>query len=126
MKRRDFLWQGSLLTTGFTLMKISPALAGKLSPNFPEPDLYRFFKDPATVHRPFVRWWWNGDKVEKTELARELRLMKEAGIGGVEINPIKFPARTDDQGKPAIQWLSPEWVDLLQFTLKEAASIGLT
>jgi len=92
----------------------------------PATDLYQLFKDPAVVHRPFVRWWWNGDKVEKSELARELRLMKEAGIGGVEINPIKFPARTDDMGKPAIQWLSPEWVDLLNFTLKEAESLGLT
>ena len=126
MNRRAFLWQGSLLTTGFTLMKMSPVQAKKLMVTAPDPDLYRHFKDPATIHRPFVRWWWNGDKVERTELSRELRLMKEAGIGGVEINPIKFPARTDDMGKPAIQWLSPEWVDLLQFTLKEAASIGLT
>ena len=126
MKRRDFLWQGSLLTTGFTLMKMMPVQAKNLQLNVPDPDLYRLFKDPAAVHRPYVRWWWNGDKVEKAELARELRLMKEAGIGGVEINPIKFPARTDDMGKPAIQWLSPEWVDLLQFTLKEAAGLGLT
>lgn len=88
--------------------------------------LYQIFKDPEAIYRPFVRWWWNGDKVEKTELARELRLMKEAGIGGVEINPIKFPARTDDLGKPSIQWLSPEWIDLLQFTFKEAESLGLT
>src|SRR5258705_4544686 len=117
MKRRAFLWQGSLLTSGFTLMKMLPVQAKKLPLNFPEPDLYRFFKDPVTVHRPFVRWWWNGDKVEKTELARELRLMKEAGIGGVAIDPIKFPARTDDSGKQAVQWLSPEWIDLLQFTL---------
>jgi len=126
MNRRAFLWQGSLVTTGLTLMKMLPVQANKLPLSPPDPDLYRLFKDPATVHRPFVRWWWNGDKVEKTELARELRLMKDAGIGGVEINPIKFPIRTDDLGKPAIQWLSPEWVDLLQFTLTEAAALGLT
>jgi len=115
-----------MLTTGFTLMKMMPVQAKDLPLNAPDPDLYRLFKDPAAVHRPYVRWWWNGDKVEKAELVRELRLMKEAGIGGVEINPIKFPARTDDMGKPAIQWLSAEWIDLLQFTLKEAAGLGLT
>ncbi len=27
---------------------------------------------------PFVRWWWNGDKVEADELVRELRLLKDA------------------------------------------------
>ena len=83
MNRRAFLWQGSLVTTGLTLMKMLPVQANKLPLSPPDPDLYRLFKDPATVHRPFVRWWWNGDKVEKAELARELRLMKDAGIGGV-------------------------------------------
>ena len=122
MKRRAFLLQSSLIATGYTLLKTTPAWAASDA----EDGIYKLFKDPLSVHRPFVRWWWNGDKVEKGELARELRLMKEAGIGGVEINPIKFPSRTDDMGKPSIQWLSPEWVDLLQFTLKEAAGLGLT
>jgi hypothetical protein len=126
MKRRDFLWRGSLLTTGFVLTKALPVESAKPPAIAPVPDLYRIFKEPSDVHRPYVRWWWNGDKVERSELARELRVMKEAGIGGVEINPIKFPAGTDAMGKPAIQWLSPEWVDLLDFTLKEAASLGLT
>ena len=53
-------------------------------------------------------------------------MLKEAGIGGVEINPIKFPARTNDLGKPAIQWLSPEWIELLKFTFAEARSLGMT
>src|ERR1700743_722967 len=103
MKRRTFLIRGSLLTTGYTLLKTMPAFAGETlaaeSDGLPEAGLYRLFKEPDTIYRPFVRWWWNGDKVEKAELARELRLMKEADIGGVEINPIKFPARTDDVGK---------------------------
>ncbi|HEY4205561.1 MAG TPA: glycosyl hydrolase, partial [Puia sp.] len=128
MKRREFLWKGSMLASGVTLLKMLPAQAQALRPPLPasDSDLYRIFKDPAAIYRPFVRWWWNGDKVERSELARELRLMKEAGIGGVEINSIKFPARTDDMGKPAVEWLSPDWVDLLNFTLKEAESLGLT
>lgn len=129
MKRRDFIWKSSLLTTGYTLMKAAPVWAGQNplddKAGLPATDLYRIFKDPADKHRPYVRWWWNGDKVEKAELSRELRLMKEAGIGGVEINPIKFPARTFDMNKPAIQWLSKEWIDILDYTLKEAASIGI-
>ncbi|HTI08851.1 MAG TPA: glycosyl hydrolase [Puia sp.] len=130
MKRRDFLVRGSFLTTGYTLMKTLPAWAGPLPRGAKRAgsqpaDLYQLFQSPPTEYRPFVRWWWNGDKVEKEELARELRLMKEAGIGGVEINPIKFPPRTDDMGQRAVPWLSPEWIDLLQFTLKEAESLGL-
>ena len=76
--------------------------------------------------RPFARWWWNGDKIEKSELARELRLLKEAGFGGVEINPIAFPDRTADMGIASIDWLSPEWLELLRFTLFEAAALGMT
>jgi hypothetical protein len=25
-------------------------------------ELYSLFKNPTTIYRPFVRWWWNGDK----------------------------------------------------------------
>ena len=46
--------------------------------------------------RPFVRWWWNGDKVDTVELKRELHLLHDAGIGGVEINPIEFPSKRCD------------------------------
>jgi alpha-L-rhamnosidase len=44
----------------------------------------------------------------------------------VEINPIAFPDRTADMGIPSINWLSPEWLELLRFTLGEAGSLGMT
>jgi len=119
LKRRDFLWQGSLLGTGFGF--------GKFLPRIGAPEGNREgFKDPAMIDRPFVRWWWNGDKIEKSEIVRELQLLKRAGMGGVEINPIKFPLRANDMSEHSVKWLSPEWVELLQFTLAEARSLGLT
>jgi len=123
LKRRTFLVQGSLLTTAFTFRKLLPS-----SENIYERtgiSLYSIFKNPDTIYRPFVRWWWNGDKVEHDELARELRLLKEAGIDGVEINPIKFPARTNDLGKRSLEWLSQEWIEMLEFTFEEAKSLGM-
>jgi len=125
MDRRTFLLRSSILTAGYTFTKLTPGWAEQ-APNGKSVALYEIFKNPQSIHRPFVRWWWNGDKVERAEIARELRLMKDAGIGGVEINPIKFPPRTDDLGKPAIRWLSAEWVELLDFTLKEAAALDMT
>ncbi len=89
-------------------------------------NLYALFDNVSANYRPFVRWWWNGDKIEKTEIARELQLLKAVGIGGVEINPIKFPQRTDDMGIHSLQWLSPEWIEMLDFTLTEAKRLGLT
>lgn len=128
MKRRRFLWKGGVLTTGLTLVGSLPGLAEKTDQQKEAiaNDLYELFKNPPAIYHPFVRWWWNGDKIEKAELIRELHLMKEAGIGGVEINPIKFPARTDDMGRPSLRWLSPEWIDRLQTTLEEAKKLGIT
>ena len=76
--------------------------------------------------RPWVRWWWNGDKVDTLELKRELRLLREAGIGGVEINPIEFPAkRCDSLGIASLKWLSDEWLDALAATLRKAKHLGM-
>ena len=88
--------------------------------------LYQGFQQPASEYHPFVRWWWNGDKVEADELVREMRLLKEAGIGGVEINPIAFPTYCDSLGKPSLQWLSPEWIDMLQVCFDEAKQLDMT
>ena len=122
MNRRHFIIQGSILATGYHLRKqlSHPDFYGTTR------DLYAIFKNPASVYRPYVRWWWNGDKIERDELARELRLLKQAGIGGVEINPVKFPDRTNDLEKKSVQWLSPEWIDLLQFAFSEAKSLDIT
>ena len=88
--------------------------------------LYEAFRQPSSEYHPFVRWWWNGDKVEADELMREMRLLKEAGIGGVEINPIAFPSYCDSIGKPSLQWLSPEWIDMLKVCFDEAKQLDMT
>ena len=88
--------------------------------------LYKEFQQPASQYHPFVRWWWNGDKVDSAELVRELRLLKEASIGGVEINPIAFPTYCDSLGKPSLQWLSPEWINMLKICFDEAKQLDMT
>ncbi len=88
--------------------------------------LYQEFQQPASQYRPFVRWWWNGDKVDSAELVREMHLLKEAGIGGVEINPIAFPTYCDSIGKISLQWLSPEWINMLKVCFDEADSLDMT
>jgi len=88
--------------------------------------LYQEFRQPASSYRPFVRWWWNGDKVEADELIREMHLLKEAGIGGVEINPIAFPSYCDSIGKTSLTWLSPEWIGMLKVCFDEAKQLDMT
>lgn len=129
MKRKTFLKQSSILTAAGLLMfktdAFSNAILNALSADA-ENNLYKLFKDPSSNYRPFIRWWWNGNKIEKSELKRELQLLKDAGIGGVEINPISFPSNTDDMGIPSVEWLSDEWIELLRFILAEAKKLDLT
>ncbi|MES2652504.1 MAG: glycosyl hydrolase [Bacteroidota bacterium] len=121
MKRRSFLQKSAILSAASIITLHNTTFANTFM-QLVDDD----FKNPSTNYRPFVRWWWNGNKIEKTELARELKLLKDAGIGGVEINPISFPSITDDMGIASVEWLSNEWIDLLKFTLEEAKKLGLT
>ena len=45
--------------------------------------LKQSFLHPPDDARIMMRWWWFGSAVEKPELEREMRAMKEGGIGGV-------------------------------------------
>ena len=122
MRRRAFIAHGTIIAAGLHLRKFFLSFAGITQVK----SLYSTFKNPENIYRPFVRWWWNGDKIEKDEITRELQLLRDAGISGVEITPIKFPAKTDDLGKRSVPWLSDEWITLLQFTLQEASALGIT
>ena len=128
MERRDFLIRGSLTASGLVVLNSIPSFART---SFDEEvkqkadSLYQLFNEPQAQYRPYVRWWWNGDKIQKEELARELRILKAAGISGVEINTISFPKSTDDMGIKTVEWLSDEWIELLKFTLGEAKSLGM-
>ena len=105
MLRRNFIKRGLLLTAGCSVTSgwLTPAAYASNSGKAPflpaDKTPADLFKNPSSHHRPFVRWWWNGDKVEAEELIRELHLLKEAGIGGVEINPISFPSCGDDRSE---------------------------
>ena len=129
MRRRTFLIQSTILSTGcFAANTISVFGTNKLNPikiRF-DADQYKQFINPESKYRPFVRWWWNGDKVEAKELIRELHLLKASGIGGVEINPISFPSTGEDLGKKSLIWLSDEWIDMLQVTFEEAKKLDMT
>ena len=58
------------------------------------------FLHPPDDARIMMRWWWFGPDVAKPELDRELHAMKDAGIGGVEIQPV-YPLQLDDVHAPA-------------------------
>ncbi len=50
-------------------------------------NLYDGFKNPPNTARPFVRWRWDANCPAEQEIIRQLDVLKQAGIGGVEIYP---------------------------------------
>ncbi|GAL67232.1 glycosyl hydrolase [Jejuia pallidilutea] len=87
-------------------------------------DLYTGFKNPPAEARPFVRWWWNGNKVKAEELDRELELLKNVGFGGVEINPIAMPVAPDTDTESLV-WMSDEWIDMVVHACKKTKDLGM-
>ncbi|MCK5694955.1 MAG: hypothetical protein KAI08_18940, partial [Bacteroidales bacterium] len=59
------------------------------------------------------------------ELKRELKVMKEAGIGGVEINSIAMPPHAVPTDAPALQWAGGEWCEMVKVTSEEARELGM-
>lgn len=75
-----------------------------------------------TEMRPATRWWWMGSAVDKDNLKWTLDEYARAGIGGVEITPI-YGVQGND--KNDIPFLSPHWMQMLDFTQKEGKRVGI-
>ena len=60
--------------------------------------LWNSFVKPPDDARIMMRWWWFGPAVTHEELEREIRAMKEGGIGGFEILPV-YPLALDDPAR---------------------------
>ena len=73
-------------------------------------------------NKPWTRWWWMGSDVDSANLTYNLAELSKAGIGGVEITPIYGV-----KGREAyyIDYLSSEWMNMLDFTISEATRLGM-
>lgn len=73
-----------------------------------------------------MRWWWFGPAVTKPQLERELRLMRDGGIGGVEIQAV-YPLAPDSAtaGVRNLPFLSDEFIDALRFASTTARDLGM-
>lgn len=103
--------------TGLGWMLTGPASAASL---------FEAFESPDSQAKPWVRWWWPDNRVTAEELIRELDVMSDAGIGGVEIVPIGLGGRpAEGLDAPPQPWLSPEWCRLVRVTTDAAKQRGM-
>lgn len=101
---RKYLLLFFLLISGSSVIAQRPALVEK------------------TENRPFVRWWWLGSAVDEDGLTWNLEEFSKAGIGGVEITPI-YGVQGNESND--VDYLSPKWMELYSYTVKEADRLGL-
>jgi hypothetical protein len=89
-------------------------------------DLRGSFERPPDSARIMMRWWWFGPAVVKPEIEREMRLMKDGGIGGFEVQPV-YPLELDRpaEGFRNLPYLSDEFIDDLRFAAVKAHELGL-
>ena len=88
--------------------------------------LNRGFVKPPEDSRIMMRWWWFGPSVTKPQIEKELRTMRDGGIGGVEVQPV-YPLLPDDEklGIKNLPYLSNEFIDMLRFTGLKTKELGM-
>ena len=73
-------------------------------------------------NKPWTRWWWLGNILNKKDLTVEMEKYAKAGLGGLEITPIYGVKGYEDR---FINYLSPNWMEMLDHTLREANRLGM-
>jgi hypothetical protein len=94
------------------------------SPLFAQSSLEQSFRHPPASARPWVFWYWMQAAVSKAGISADLQAMKEAGIGGAYLMPIKGAANPP-LIDPPVQQLSPRWWEMVRWAMKEADRLGL-
>ena len=87
--------------------------------------------------KPFTRWWWFATEIKKSDIKYQLDWAKEHNFGGVEVAWV-YPLyryqrmyetrynRYYPKDTTAQEWLSPEWIDVVNYTKSYSDSIGLS
>lgn len=95
------------------LLTISGLFCAAQETNWPE---------PTQESKPWTRWWWMENAVDKENIKRELKEMADAGIGGVEITSIYGVKGEENR---FMEYLSPQFSEILNFTIDEANKLGM-
>jgi hypothetical protein len=77
--------------------------------------LIHYLKDPPSQYRSAPFWVWH-ELVSEDKIKQQLEAFKEQGFGGVFVHP-RYGMITE--------YLSDEWFDLFDYTLKVAEELGL-
>ena len=98
---------------GWLFVALTLTAADKLEKNFQKP--------PADA-RPWVYWFWNNGNITSNGITADLEAMRRVGIGGVLIMDV---VERFAPPRGTAEFMNPEWWSLFQFSVQEAARLGL-
>jgi len=109
----------SLLIIGYLLlcMVFQPSCSGKKTGN-----------SPFTQSKPYTRYWWFASTIKEEDIQYNLDWLKANGFGGVElawVYPLNRFNPDDTTYTPRQEWLSSEWSNIVDLTIRYADSVGL-
>jgi hypothetical protein len=94
------------------------------SQTYQKTQLEKAFESPPPSASPWVFWYWMQASVSKEGITADLQAMKEVGIAGAYLMPIKGPA-TPPLINPPVTQLSPQWWEMVKHAFAEAQRLGL-
>ncbi|MBQ2758590.1 MAG: hypothetical protein IJE93_02360 [Clostridia bacterium] len=91
------------------------------------------FLTPNDKYGEVPFYWWGGDKLDRERLSKQLQLLKEKGIAGIQINYSHQYSRYSTEpygghgksieGEP--EQFSEEWWDFFSYAAKECEKLGM-
>lgn len=112
------------LIIALCLCCLTPVVAQQRKSSPKKDGLEQAFLHPPESAKPWVFWYWMQGAVSREGITADLQAMKQAGIAGAYLMPIKGPANPPFI-TPSIKQLSPEWWAMVKFTMQEADRIGV-
>lgn len=114
----SFLFLSLFSSTAFSQLKTTQVNSAA--------DLQQLFQTPPDDSKVMMRWRWFGPFISEPEIEREMRVMKDAGIGGFEL-AVVYPLILDDpaRGIKNDRHLSPAFLAKVKFTSRKAHELGL-
>lgn len=88
-------------------------------------DLEADFRNPPDSARPHTWWHWMNGNVSREGITTDLEAMEEAGIGGAMIFFLAGPHHKCDTPRGAVDYLGPEWLDMMKHAADECRRLGL-
>lgn len=82
------------------------------------------FLHPSSQAKPWIFWYWMNGAVTKEGITADLEAMKEIGLGGAYLMPIRDSLRAQFKDNCVLQG-TPEWWSMVEHSMREADRLGL-